>query len=118
MPIDFKKVNNILRAAKSLIEMSETENDLTEEKINAVINLSSKFTKVDLLTEEFEAIKRDLQYQFQVRCSPGQSILNDYDQENWYEESKSEIEPRFWNRYKNYLIDIKHLQVIKADFLR
>lgn len=108
MPIDFKKVNNILRVAKSFIEISQTENDLTEEKINEVISQSAKFTKVDLLTEEFEAIKRDLQYQFQVRCSPGQSILNDYDQENWYEESKSEIEPRFWNRYKNYLIDIKH----------
>lgn len=108
MPIDFKKINNILRVAKSFIEMSQTETDLTEEMISEVINQSAAFAKVSLNLEEFEAIKRDLQYQYQVRCSPGQSILNDYEQENWYEECKSEIEPRFWNRYKNYLIDVKH----------
>ena len=108
MPIDFKKVNNILRVAKSFIEMSQTEGDLTEEKISEVINQSALFTKVNLNSEEFEAVKRDLQYQYQVKCSPGQSILNDYEQEKWYDEIKSSIEPKFWNRYKDYLIDIKH----------
>lgn len=108
MPIDFKKVNNILRVAKSFIEMSQTEGDLTEEKINEVINQSTLFTKVNLNSEEFEAVKRDLQYQYQVKCSPGQSILNDYEQEKWYDEIKSSIEPKFWNRYKDYLIDVKH----------
>lgn len=108
MPIDFKKVNNLLRAAKSLIEMSEMENNLTEEKIDEVIDRASVFVGGNLLPEEFESIKRDLQYQYQVRCSPGQSILNDYDQENWYDECKSDIEPKFWNRYKDYLIDVKH----------
>ena len=108
MPIDFKKVNNILRVAKSFIEMSQTEGDLTEEKISEVINQSALFTKVNLNSEEFEAVKRDLQYQYQVKCSPGQSILNDYEQEKWYDEIKSSIEPKFWNRYKDYLIDVKH----------
>lgn len=107
MPIDFKKVNNLLRAAKSFIEMSGMENDLTEEKIGEAIDRSN-ITRVEILPEEFEAIKRDLQYQYQIRCSPGQSILNDYDQEKWYEDCKSEIEPKFWNRYKNYLIDSKN----------
>lgn len=108
MPIDFKKVNNILRVAKSFIEMSQTENDLTEEMICEVINQSASFAKVSLNSEEFEAIKRDLQYQYQVKCSPGQSILNDYEQEKWYDEIKGEIDPKFWTRYKDYLIDVKH----------
>ena len=108
MPIDFKKVNNILRMAKSFIEMSQTEDDLTEDKISEIIKQSAEFTKVSLNSEEFEAVKRDLQYQYQVRCSPGQSILNDYEQEKWYDEIKSSIEPKFWNRYKDYLIDVKH----------
>ena len=37
MPIDFKKVNNILRAAKSFIEMSEKGDGLTEEDIDTAI---------------------------------------------------------------------------------
>lgn len=110
MPIDFKKVNNILRAAKSFIEMSEKGDGLTEEDIDTAIKMavSVGFKKMDLLPEESEAIKRDLQYQYQIRCTPGQSILNDYEQENWYDGAKSDIDPKFWNRYKDYLIDVKH----------
>lgn len=108
MPIDFEKVNDLLQAAKSLIRRSKMEKDLTEEKIEEAINRTAAFECVELIPEEFEYIKRDLQYLYQVRCTPGQSLLNDYDQENWYEECKSDIEPKFWNRYKNYLIDIKH----------
>lgn len=108
MPIDFEKVNDLLQAAKSLIRRSKMEKSLTEEKIEEAINRTATFEGELLLPEEFEYIKRELQYQYQVKCSPGQSILNDYDQENWYDECKSAIEPKFWSRYRNYLIDVKN----------
>ncbi|MCQ2091159.1 MAG: Z1 domain-containing protein [Fibrobacter sp.] len=107
MPIDFKKIENLRRSAKSLIEMSGISDDLSEEKLEDVINKSALFIGAVLLPEEFEAIKRDLQYQYQVRCSPGQSILNDYDQEMWYDEAKADIDPKFWTRYKDYLVDVQ-----------
>ena len=117
MSIDFNKVGNIIRSASSFIEMSGIGNDLSEEKIKEVIEKTSSFIGTSLLPEEFEAIKRDLHYQYQVKCSPGQSILNDYDQEKWYDEVKSDIEPKFWSRYKNYLVDTLHFSPNVANTL-
>lgn len=108
MSIDFKKIDNVARAAKSLIESSKIAEDLTDEKIDKVIQKSALFNDCTLLPEEIEYIKRDLQYQYQVRCSPGQSILNDYEETKWYDECKADIEPKFWSRYKNYLIDVSN----------
>lgn len=108
MPIDFKKVANVERAAKSLIESSGIAEDLTDEKIDKVIQKSALFNDCSLLPEEIEYIKRDLQYQYQVRCSPGQSILNDYEETKWYDDCKADIEPKFWSRYKDYLIDVSN----------
>lgn len=105
MPVDFKKVANVARAAKTLIDSSEIADELTDEKIEEVIQDAACYTKKSLLPEEVEYIKRELQYQYQVRCSPGQSILNNYDDVKWYDECKIGIEPRFWSRYKDYLID-------------
>lgn len=105
MAVDFKKVNIILRAAKTLIESSGIEKELNEEKIADVLKKAAIFTGATLSNEEAEAAKRDLQYQYQVYSAPGQSILDDYDQELWYDDVKGDIEPKFWNRYRDYLID-------------
>ena len=107
MPIDYKKANNLLRSARSFIEMSGMENDLTEEKIEEAIKRANT-AAIEILPEEFQFVKRELQYQYPSKCSPGHSLFNDYDQEKWYEKVKSEIEPKFWNRYKNFLIDSKN----------
>lgn len=108
MSIDYKKVNIVLRAAKTLIESSGIEKDLDESKIVDVIQKASLFTGNMLSSEESESVKRDLQYQYQVYCAPGQSILDDYDQEYWYDDAKAEINPKFWNRYRDYLIDVQN----------
>ena len=47
--------------------------------------------------EEIAAVKRDITYKYQVKVSPGQSILADYEQEDWYEDARSaeDFEPVF-----------------------
>jgi hypothetical protein len=87
MSIDLEKIRKLGRGVDVLIDLNDCENSLSEEVV--------------------EAVKRDITWKYKIYTTPGQSILADYEQENWYDNRKSEIEPRFWSRYKNYLIDEK-----------
>ncbi|MBO7412143.1 MAG: Z1 domain-containing protein [Fibrobacter sp.] len=109
MSVDHEKINNLMLSAMSLIKASNwDEKKITEDEIEKVIERSSLYLGYSLSPEEFDAFKNELQYRYQVFCAPGQSILNDYEQEEWYSECKSELDHKFWNRYKTFLIETKH----------
>ncbi len=108
MSVDLKRVTQITRSIDVLIEVDGTSADLTEESIVTYIDRALVFTNVTLSKEEYEAVKREVSWKYQITPSPGQSIVEDYDEEKWYDEIKNDIYPLFWTRYKNYLIDEKH----------
>ena len=107
MKTDFQKVQELIRFVDSWISMMH-ETDLTNEKLANYIKNAINMTGIDYSDTEIEEAKRDLTYRHQIHCTPGESLLADYDDENWYTDSKEEIVPKFWERYKNYLIDEKH----------
>ena len=108
MSVDLKKVSQLTRSIDVLIELDGSSTDLTEESIVDYIQRAIAFTNATLSDEEYEAVKRDVSWKYQIFSLPGQSIVEDYDEEKWYDEIKDDINPVFWTRYKNYLIDEKH----------
>ena len=108
MGIDIEKISKLTGFVDKLIQIKEIEYSLNEEIVEDLINQAISISGAVYSQEEKEAAKRDITWKYQIYAAPGQSILEDYDQDNWYDDRKAEIEPKFWTRYKNYLIDTKH----------
>lgn len=108
MSIDLNKIAQLCRSIDVLIEIDGTANSLTEESVEEYIGRAIAFTKAILSQEEIEAVKRDVTWKYQIFTVPGQSIVEDYNQEKWYDAIKDTIVPSFWTRYKDFLVDVKH----------
>jgi hypothetical protein len=108
MSTDIEKVSKLTGFVDKFIQMTGVENNLNEDLVNEYINKALTITGASYSAEEIEAAKRDITWKYQIYTTPGQSILSDYAQENWYDDAKAEINPVFWTRYKDYLIDTKH----------
>lgn len=107
--IDLDRISKLTGFVDKLIQLKGIEDALDEEKIAELIQDAINYSHADYSGEEIEAAKRDLTWRYEIRTTPGTSILSDYEEDNfWYDNSKAEIEPKFWTRYKNYLIDEKH----------
>lgn len=108
MSVDIEKVAKLTGFVDRLIQLKNIEYELNEDVVSELIDQALMISSVSYSQEEIEAAKRDITWKYQIFANPGQSILEDYDQDNWYDDAKSEITPVFWTRYKNYLIDEKH----------
>lgn len=108
MSVDLDRVSMLTGFVDKLIQIRQIESSLDECVLENLISEALRFTGAQYSNEEIDAAKRDLAWRYQIFSLPGQSILDDYEQEAWYDDVKSDIEPFFWTRYKNYLIDKKH----------
>lgn len=108
MSLDIEKVAKLVGFVDRLIQIKEAENQLDEKTIDEMIKQALLISGATYSKEELDAAKRDITWKYQIFTTPGQSILADYDEADWYEDAKSEITPVFWTRYKDYLIDKKH----------
>lgn len=106
MSVDLLKVQKIVSFVNAYIGLNEGE--LTDEKLDQYIQTAINMSSMDFTNLEIMAAKNDLTYNHQIKCTPGQSLLDNYDDDKWYIEIKDSIEPKFWSRYSNYLIDKKH----------
>lgn len=108
MKVQLDKVAAVVRFVNAYIDLI-TDVTLTDEKMDEYIKYAISVSKIDISPLELDEIKRDLTYQHQIKCTPGQSLLDDYDDVNWYSEIKDSLtDKKFWPRYKNYLEDVKH----------
>ena len=110
MSVDIARVQKLVNYVNSCLDM-EPELVLTDEILDNILQRAVyTFPKMGFTSEETEAAKRDLTYRRQIFCTPGQSILDDYDSRKWYTEKKEagEITEKFWERYKTYLINEKN----------
>lgn len=108
MSVNIEKVAKLVGFVDRLIQIKEIEHQLDEDVITDLVGQALMISGASYLDEEIEAAKRDITWKYQIFTTPGQSILADYDEEDWYDDAKSEITPVFWTRYKDYLIDKKH----------
>ena len=108
MDVDIEKVAKLVGFVDRLIQLKGIENQLDENIIAELIEQALDISDAVYSSDEVEAAKRDITWKYQIFVTPGQSILADYGEEDWYDDAKSEITPVFWTRYKDYLIDKKH----------
>lgn len=108
MSIDLAKISKLTGFVDKLIQLQSIENSLDDSVVEQLLSQALSFSKEDYAPEELAAAKRDILWKYQIYANPGQSILCDYDQEKWYDDAKASITPKFWTRYKEYLIDEKH----------
>jgi hypothetical protein len=107
MKVNQENVNNLVRAVDVFIQLNNYSHKLDEATVDELISKALTITSIDFAPQELEAVKRDITWKYKIYTTPGQSIVDDYEQVNWYDDRKSEIQPVFWSRYKNYLIDDK-----------
>lgn len=107
MQNNLNKIAQLIRSIDVLIELEGKSTDLTDDNIDIYIKRAIEFTGVSLSNEEFKEVKKDVTCKYKIYSIPGQSILDNYDDEKWYDDVKSNINPYFWIRYKDYLIDKK-----------
>lgn len=108
MKVELDKVAAVVRFVNAYIELV-SDVELTDAKMDEYIKYAISVSKLDVSDLELDEIKRDLTYQHQIRCTPGQSLLDDYDDVTWYTDIKDTLtDKKFWPRYKNYLEDVKH----------
>lgn len=105
---DLEKIAKLTGLVDRLIQINENDIELNDEVVYEFINKALSISEAEYSYDEMEAAKNDITWRYQIKAEPGQSILGDYDQENWYNNVKDQIEPIFWARYKDYLIDTKH----------
>lgn len=107
--VDLEKIGKLTGFVDRLIQLQGIEESLDENKIAGLIQQAILISSADYTDEELEAAERDLTWRYQIKTTPGTSILADYDEDSmWYTDRKASIESKFWTRYKNYLIDVKH----------
>ena len=108
MAADYEKIRKFTRLVDSLKENTQNDSDFTEESLKKLVEMAKTMLGYELSEEDETEAFKDLLYRYQIRVTPGEKILSDYDQPKWYSDKKDKITPCFWNRYKDYLIDEKN----------
>jgi len=108
MSVDIEKVAKLTGFVDKLIQIKDIENSLNDDIVSELIEQALNISNAEYEDEEIEAARRDITWKYRIFALPGESILSDYEQDNWYDDAKSDILPLFWTRYKDYLIDEKH----------
>lgn len=106
MKVNLEKVQILVDFVNGYIGIIQCE--LTEKVIDEYLQTAKNVANVDFTDLEIEEAKKDLMYRHQIFCTPGESLLDDYDDIDWYTNIKDSLENKFWVRYKSYLINDKH----------
>ena len=101
MSIDLEKVSKLTGFVDKLIQIKDMETILDESVVGEMIDQAITISGASYTNEEKEAAKRDITWKYQIFATPGQSILEDYEQDNWYDDRKAEIDK--FNYLLNYL---------------
>ena len=83
-------VSAIVRFVNAYIDLVPNV-ELTDAKMDEFIEYAISVSKLEVSPLELDEIKRDLTYQHQIRCTPGQSLLDDYEDTTWYTDIKDSL---------------------------
>lgn len=98
--------SNNVKAFESIIKSQilhlYKENSITEAQVLEIANRSRIIIEVS--DEEFEQAIKNIHSNMTITMDEGVLIKGDEDYIEWYDSRRAEIELKFWNRYKEYLI--------------
>ena len=100
--INQEKVLDFTRLVSSYIDVMNYQ--LSDDNLESLMR--GLVPKGLVLSEkEFQKAVKTIASNYQIKTNPGEVILNNYDQEDWY--VPEQLDGYFWGRYRNYLIDKK-----------
>ena len=92
-----------------------------EEDILPTLRKSEGFFQISLEDDDFVKIKKDIEYQFKIKHTSANFIYNDYEEDrDWYSRAISGAiikDEFFWNRYRNFLVNIEKLDINSVNKL-
>ena len=90
--------------------------DMVDKIIEKVIDVSKLLEERDITTEEANKLKFLIQSHHNIDLSSEAIILGDNSVQRWFDDKKTEIEWKYWNRYRKSLINQKRPKsVIEAN---
>ncbi len=107
MLLDREKISNLIKMADVFIGLDNVGQNLTEEQANSYAERAIQVTGLTITDEEKEEFKNSIYAKYRISTSHGYLISNDYDEDKWYDKAKDKIDPLFWTRYRDYLVDVK-----------
>lgn len=114
-------IDRMYQLALSKIEDSRIKGeaipkDMVDKIIEKVIDVSKLLEERDITTEEANKLKFLIQSHHNIDLSSEAIILGDNSVQRWFDDKKTEIEWKYWNRYRKSLINQKRPKsVIEAN---
>ena len=105
--LDREKISNLLKMADVFIGLDNVGQNLSEEQADFYAEKAIQVTGLELSDEEKDEFKKSIYAKYRISTTHGYLITNDYDEEKWYDKAKENIDPVFWTRYRDYLVDVK-----------
>ncbi|MBC7632573.1 Z1 domain-containing protein [Aeromicrobium sp.] len=86
--------------------------DSIHDKIAAILGLSATLHDADFVAAvDAEALQKDIESSFNVFIADANFLSDDGDHVPWLVEGKDDINWKFWNRYKQYLLTVNRMPV-------
>ena len=119
--MDQNVIDRMYQLALSKIEDSRNKGeaipkDMVDKIIEKVIDVSKLLEERDITPQEINRLKFLIQSHHNIDLSSEAIILGDNSVQRWFDDKKTEIEWKYWNRYKKSLIQQKRPRsVIEAN---
>lgn len=105
-------MNNIVQSFKNVVLAFLITQNITDEiAIDEVISIQSKspLFKEKLSIEDISKVRNQIHSEYAITLDKGVSIF--YNFKPWYMNRKKDLDMKYWDRYKQYLINDKNFSV-------
>ena len=101
-------MNDLQKKLKSMVVMDISTNTFIEEVMidNSIKEVSMLPRFSQLSSEEIEEVKASIKSEFSIKMAPG-VFIEEKKHEKWFLARKSQIEMKYWERYRKYLLKDK-----------
>lgn len=107
-------MNKNIDILRDMVTASIYRNEsITESEIDDLISFSAKapiFKNNPLTDEDINYVRKQIHSEYLIRLELGLSIV-DKGHVKWFDDIKPNLEMKYWNRYKNYLLQDKKFPV-------
>ena len=112
MEINNFEIMKCVEAIEHMYNIYRSSEDVDEQKLQTIIALVIGMSNYKFNEVEAKKVKSEAEYLCQTKHTNGISITDDYNHYDWYSERLKKdgaLEPFFWKRYREYLLEEQHL---------
>lgn len=98
-------MNELQKTLKNMVVMFLSSESVLEEKSidERIAEVSGMPTFASLTSEEIEEVKANIKSEFSIKLDLG-SLIEEKNHEKWFLARKAQLDMKYWERYKKYLL--------------